>query len=196
MSDALPRLSRRHVLGVATAAAAAGLVPFAPPSRAGPRTGILGDMAPPLTADFWIDAEGQPTTFTMSELEGRWACVECFQSWCPGCHSHGLPALKRIADAFLDEPRVGVLAVQTVFEGFSVNTPDKLRATQLRYELPIKMGNDAGDPDGDHVPATMRRYRTGGTPWVVIVDPSGRVVFNDFHVDPDKFIDFLRAELG
>ncbi|MBI4661500.1 MAG: hypothetical protein HY735_21980 [Verrucomicrobia bacterium] len=29
----------------------------------------------------------------------------------------------------------------------------------------------------------MARYRTGGTPWVVIVDRNGVVRFNDFHLE-------------
>jgi hypothetical protein len=28
----------------------------------------------------------------------------------------------------------------------------------------------------------MADYRSGGTPWVVILDKSGTVVFNDFHI--------------
>ena len=43
---------------------------------------------------------------------------------------------------------------------------------------------------------TMRRYRTGGTPWIVIVEPGGQVVFNDYHLDVDKLIQYWRAELG
>ena len=37
----------------------------------------------------------------------------------------------------------------------------------------------------------MRRYRTGGTPWTVLIDPDGVVQFNDFHIAPDKAIDLI-----
>ncbi len=40
---------------------------------------------------------------------------------------------------------------------------------------------------GNHVthdiPAIMRNYRSGGTPWTAIIDPSGRVVYNNFHIE-------------
>ena len=88
------------------------------------------------------------------------------------------------------------VAVQTVFEGFTVNTEEKVREIQLQYELPIVMGHDPGDPNGDHRPATMRSYRTGGTPWVVIINPERQFVYNDFHIDADKFIEYLRGQLA
>ncbi|MCG8487744.1 MAG: hypothetical protein MI756_09785 [Chromatiales bacterium] len=33
------------------------------------------------------------------------------------------------------------------------------------------MGHDPGDPEAHAQPRTMRNYRTGGTPRVVIIDP-------------------------
>jgi hypothetical protein len=37
----------------------------------------------------------------------------------------------------------------------------------------------------------MRKYSTGGTPWVVIIDKRGVVRFNGFHVDEKRAIDLL-----
>ena len=74
------------------------------------------------------------------------------------------------------------IAVQTVFEGYSFNTKDKLRKNQIEYTLNIPMAHEAGNSDTHEIPAVMRRYRSGGTPWVVLIDPSGKVVFNDFHI--------------
>jgi hypothetical protein len=34
--------------------------------------------------------------------------------------------------------------------------------------------------------------RIGGTPWVIIIGKDGKVVFNDFHVDPQKAISTLK----
>ncbi len=159
-------------------------------------TGIRGRQAPALNVSYWIDRSGESTDFSMDDITGKWVYLKFFQNWCPGCHEYGFPALKRIADRYADDPRVAVLAVQTVFEGFTVNTRASVRKLQLRYSLPIRMGHDAGDPEADHLPLTMRQYRSGGTPWVVIIDPTGVVVYNDFHVDPDRFIAFLDAELA
>ncbi|MDP6360864.1 MAG: hypothetical protein QF473_37475 [Planctomycetota bacterium] len=30
----------------------------------------------------------------------------------------------------------------------------------------------------------MRNYRTGGTPWTIIIDRKGKVRYNDFHIQP------------
>jgi hypothetical protein len=41
----------------------------------------------------------------------------------------------------------------------------------------------------------MRRYRTGGTPWTVIIDRAGIVRFNDFHIEAkaaSRLVDHLK----
>ena len=93
------RISRRRF-----ALGAAGVVAAAWSGRGwGGAYGIRGRMAPELEVDYWIDAHGAPTRrFKVSEAGGKWVFLKCFQKWCPGCHSHGLPTLKRVADAFAD----------------------------------------------------------------------------------------------
>lgn len=39
--------------------------------------------------------------------------------------------------------------------------------------------------------ALMRNYRTGGTPWVIIIDKDGIVRYNDFHIQPDKAVQII-----
>ena len=73
-----------------------------------------------------------------------------------------------------------------MFEGYRFNTPDKLRQNQLKYGLKVPMAHAAGDPDTHRAPAIMRSYRSGGTPWTVIIDPAGQVVYNGFHIKPDR----------
>ena len=34
----------------------------------------------------------------------------------------------------------------------------------------------------------MRNYRTGGTPWTIIIDKQKIVRFNDFHIAPEHAI--------
>ncbi len=88
---------------------------------------------------------------------------------------------------------VKFFAVQTVFEGHSFNTRDKLRHNQLKYDLKIPMAHVEGDSDADRIPAIMRRYRTGGTPWTVIIDPSGQVVYNHFHVKAAQAVEMFEV---
>lgn len=158
--------------------------------------GILGYEAPELAIDYWIDAEGKPASFTIAESKGKWTFLKCFQNWCPGCHASGFPSLKAFADEFHDNPKVAIAGIQTVFEGFSTNTQDAVRELQLRYELPVVMGHDPGDPEGLKISDTMLKYRTGGTPWLILIDPEGVVAFNDFRVDTGKLIEFMHEQVS
>lgn len=199
-SDLQLRHTRRRFLGSAAGGLAAlslgGLALAAGrPAHAG-QFGILNHMAPELRVEYWLDRDGAPTRFSVGESRGKWVYLKCFQNWCPGCHKYGFPTLKKVADAFDGDNRVAVAAVQTVFEGFTANTREAVRELQLRYELPIPMGHDPGSPDGERLPSTMQSYRTGGTPWVIIIEPGGRVAYNDYHIDGERFIELLRNELG
>ena len=151
-------------------------------------------QAPELEVAIWIDADGKHTSFSLAENQGKWIIINCFQHWCEGCHTHSLPALHRIATAFTGNPSIEVICIQTVFEGFETNTQEKLRETQLRYKLPITMGHDSGNSDGVTVPTTMRNYKTGGTPWIIIIQPDGEIVFSEFMINVDNLIEFLTRE--
>jgi len=188
-----PHFSRRQFVFSTLAFATGASYPQLLTASGQRKHGILGQKLPPLTAEFWIDRDGKSTKFSMDELHNKWVFIKCFQSWCPGCHKYGFPTLQKVAQEFADHPKVAILAIQTVFEGHSINTGDKVREAQLRYQLPIKMAHDPGQQD--IYPATMVNYRTGGTPWMVVADPSGTVIFNDFHIDTERFIAFLREKV-
>ncbi|MEM7562022.1 MAG: redoxin domain-containing protein [Pseudomonadota bacterium] len=155
--------------------------------------GIRGGYAPELKVGYWIDAAGNETdAFKLAEHSNKWVLLKCFQSWCPGCHSHGLPALEKISKTLADNPHVAFAGIQTVFEGHYINTVEKVRETQLQYGLEIPMGHDPGI---DHQrPHTMADYRTGGTPWMILIAPDRQVVYNDFGIDADKAIHFLQEQ--
>jgi thiol-disulfide isomerase/thioredoxin len=182
-------LGRATLFTVASVGAGAGT------AQADSRGGIVGQTAPEPRAEFWIDADGRPTRFSLAAQRGKWVHLKFWQSWCPGCHAHGFTALVKLAAAFAGEPRVVNVALQTVFEGFGSNGADKVRHTQQRYRLPILFGHDPGN--GPRAPAggTMARFRSGGTPWHVVVDPKGVVVFDGFSIDADRAIATIRAQL-
>ena len=152
--------------------------------------GIVGRYAPELEVDYWIDAGGKPTSFNLADNAGKWVFLKCFQSWCPGCHSHGLPAVKKISEALVGNPKIAFAGIQTVFEGRGVNTVDKVRKTQLQYDLKMPMGHDPGEDRS----RTMMAYRTGGTPWMILISPNREVVYNDFSINADAAIEFLLRE--
>lgn len=196
--SSLERIKRRRFLQMmSTGAGALALGTTAGQTALAQSTrGIEGQLAPEISLDYWIDADGKPGGFSVEQSRGKWVFLKCFQNWCPGCHSSGFPTLKAFSDRFHDHPKVAIAGIQTVFEGYRSNTQDAVRELQLRYELPITMGHDPGDEKTRAMPMTMSRYRTGGTPWLILIDPSGRVVFNAFHVDPDKLINFIAEQVA
>ena len=154
--------------------------------------GITGRPAPSWGVTEWINLPAGERSFDVDDLEGRVVFVLGFQSWCPGCHSRGFPTLKQLIKDYQSADDVSFVAVQTVFEGFSTNTAQRAWDTAREYGLDIPVGHD-GSPDRRST--IMRRYRTGGTPWVIIIDKKGVVRFNDFHVSTHRaraIIDELR----
>jgi hypothetical protein len=37
----------------------------------------------------------------------------------------------------------------------------------------------------------MLDYRTGGTPWMILISPQRKVVYNNFNINVDKVIEYL-----
>jgi len=98
----------------------------------------------------------------------------------------GFPTLQKLTKAYENENRVKFIAVQTVFEGYNTNSSDKLRKNQLEWGLKIPMAHAPGNPQTHEIPTIMKNYRSGGTPWAVIIDPTGTVVYNHFHIEPPE----------
>ncbi len=172
------------------------LLLFSGTAEADSHLGIQGQMAPELELNNWIGGDGrQIPAILINEQRGKVVLLYFFQDWCPGCHSRGFPLLKRLHDEFGNNPDVVLLAVQTTFEGHYTNTVDKLRKNQLEYGLPIPMAHDAGTRES-RLPRTMSLYRSGGTPWKVLIDKTGRVVFNGFHIDEERAVKAIRQMAG
>lgn len=149
--------------------------------------------APEFNVKDWVDANGKKIApIKLSNYKGQFKIVYCFQSWCPGCHSKGLPDLKKMVEAHKDNDKVIFLAVQTVFEGHHENTYEKMVETQKKYDLKIPFGHDAGE-DGKSRSNIMTNYQTGGTPWFLFIDKHDRIVFSDFHLNVEAAIEFLNT---
>jgi thiol-disulfide isomerase/thioredoxin len=156
-------------------------------------TGIVGLPAPPLENIRWINENGDergPLTFV--ELGQGFKIIYFFQDWCAGCHAHGFPTFVTLAEKLRDKG-VGLAAIQTVFEGSDVNTFDRLQENQRRYGLRMPFGHAVADlASGDAVPAVMEAYRSGGTPWFVVIAPDGRVVYDGFRLDAEGLVQAIR----
>ena len=150
---------------------------------------LVGNKAPELTLDDWSFLGKGQAAPRLKDYQGKVVYLYCYQSWCPGCHKSGFPALKKISDEFNANDDIAFFVIQTVFEGFTTNTEDKIADTRKKYDLDLPFAHDDGGGKGS---ALMRDYQTRGTPWHIIIDKQGRVVFCGFHVDPEKTIASLK----
>jgi hypothetical protein len=86
-------------------------------------------------------------------------------------------------------------------DGSKLKKPIELEALKLEFvvhsefHLKVPMAHDDGSQVDKEGSVLMDRYQTGGTPWIVIVDPSGRIVFNNFHISSDRAIEYIRSNL-
>jgi len=159
-----------------------------------PVRGIRDQPAPSWGVTDWHNLPRGVSTLDVADFRGKVVYLYCFQSWCPGCHRSGFPTLRSMIDKYTRADDVAFVAVQTVFEGYGTNTPAAARRTARQYDLKIPVGHDGSSGRRS---VLMGRYRTGGTPWTVIIDKSGVVRFNDFHANvaaASTLIDRLRAE--
>ena len=156
-------------------------------------TGIVDLPAPSLENIQWINENGdERSPLTLAELGQGFKILYFFQDWCAGCHAHGFPTFVTLAEELRDKG-VGLAAIQTVFEGSEVNTFDRLRKNQRRYGLRVPFGHAVADRASvDVVPAIMEAYRSGGTPWFVVIAPDGRVMYDGFRLDAESLVPALR----
>ena len=146
-------------------------------------TGILGKKAPAWQAEEWMNLPTGETALDVDDFKGKVLYLYCFQSWCPGCHSSGFPTLAAVHEKFKGNDKVAFVAMQTAFEGGESNSFKRAQEIAKKYKLTMPIGQ-AGSGEG--TPALMQHYRTGGTPWTIIIDQTGVVRFNEFHISPDQ----------
>ena len=159
--------------------------------------GIAGTQAPELGNLVWFDEKGNKRSpVKLSDYKGKVIYLDFFQSWCPGCLGYSLPRIKVLSDKYKNNPNIQFLAVQTVFEGFSVNSLDKVLTIKERFGLEFPMGHDDGSQAGVDGSVLMRKYRSGDTPWTIIIDRDGKVLFNDFHIKAENAIRIIEASIG
>ncbi|MCI0363503.1 MAG: redoxin family protein [Phycisphaerales bacterium] len=151
--------------------------------------GIVGREAPSWRVDQWFNLPKDRTAIDVGDYRGKVIYLYGFQSWCPGCHSRGFPTLKELIKRFNGNADVAFVAIQTAFEGFQTNTAESALKTTKRYELDIPIGHSGTDGQRSRL---MNDYRTGGTPWTIIIDRRGIVRFNDFHITEDDGEQLIR----
>ena len=144
--------------------------------------GIADQLAPEWNVPTWFNLPDGQSSLTLADITEPVVYLYLFQSWCPGCHSHGFPTMAAVRES-VDTSQVAFVTVQTVFEGHNVNTVDRAVPSATEHGLgDIPIGHDPGVAGGP--PDLMRSYQSGGTPWTVIIGPERRVCFNGFQITP------------
>ena len=134
--------------------------------------------APEWVVSEWINGSGT----SLQDLKGKVVIVEFFQLWCPGCNKFSIPLMKQWGQTFNTEIEAGnlkILSIHTVFEGHDYQTPERLRDFVKENAIHHLVGIDHHNP-GEHLPETMKRYRTNGTPEVAIIDQNGVIRMQRF----------------
>lgn len=156
----------------------------AQPANAGEKPqGIVGLKAPAWEVDQWFNLPEGKDSIDVTDLRGKVIYLFAYQSWSPGCFRHGFPTLKEVMKTYADSDGVVFVAVQTAFEGFPVNTASAAVRTAEEFGLEIPFAHDGTKERPSRI---MQSYRTGGTPWTVIIDREGIVRFNGSQVTPES----------
>ena len=163
-------------------------LPSTPPIK-----GIQGVKAPPLGVKNWIQLPEGKETIDISDYQGKTVVMLLFQTTCEACRKRAFPTLKMLVKKFGDREKLAFLAIQTPFEDFSDNTESKLQSAADEFDLTIPLGHLAKTPGFYSINAA---YKTGGTPWWIIVNPVGIVDYNGFYLNPDIAVDNLEKILA
>ena len=156
--------------------------------------GIKGQKAPEWKIDTWDGLADGKKSLDIADLKGKVVYLYCFQSWCPGCHSHGFPTLKKVQEEFKDADDVAFVAVQTVFEGHAANKHDRgTKIVRDKFRLDVPVGHDGAEGKR---PSIMQGYKTRGTPWTIIIDKDGIVRFNAFRIEAADAVKLIKELRG
>ena len=158
----------------AVAAAATGLagVPGSSASAA------AGKPAPEWDLSGWLNGDGG----SIAGNKGKVIVIDFFQLWCPGCNKFSGPLMKHWQQVFADDIKSGhlqMVKIHTVFEGHKYQNNDRLKAYIKEKQIALPVGLDR-HKEGSHLPETMLRYNTRGTPETAVIDKNGVIRFQEF----------------
>jgi len=149
--------------------------------------------APAWDIEQWINADPGNVETNRDKV----IVIDFFQMWCPGCNSFTGPLMQQWQDRFSEEIASGdllLVKIHTVFEGHDYQTVDRLKKYLVEKGITMPVGVDR-HLGISHRPETKIRYKTKGTPEVVMIDREGMIQFQQFGwFDPaaaEKAIEYL-----
>lgn len=126
----------------------------------------------------WINSSAT----TLEKQRGKVVIIEFFQLWCPGCNQFSIPLMQEWGEKYAAMIRTNTLymvSIHTVFEGHGYQSPERLRKFVKEKGITHPVAIDRHEMPGT-VPETMKRYHTGGTPAIAIIDKKGLIRFQRF----------------
>ncbi|MGR3318358.1 MAG: TlpA family protein disulfide reductase [Candidatus Anammoxibacter sp.] len=179
-------MKRYRLLMVVTAVVVA--VTYGLPVRAG----LTGNKAPEPVVSEWINKDPG----ALMNMKGKVVVIDFFQMWCPGCNNFSVPLMFQLEEKYKKRNDIVFISIHTVFEGHAYQTPADLKEYVIEKGIKHPVGIDEYDTD-QYVPITMRKYRTGGTPCITIIDKNGYVRFQKLGgFDPDSAFKVIDQLLG
>jgi len=151
------------------------------------KLGIKDELGPELTCRDWWGID-QGVSGNLKDNRGKVVCMLFFQADCRYSNRYGLPELKKLQEQFTDDPNVLVMAVQTPFQNFEINTLEA--GTKLFKENGLK-GPLGHDSQAGRKSKTFQNYKALGTPWFVVLDKQGIVRYNDSSLPVEEAIEMV-----
>ncbi|MGR3220336.1 MAG: TlpA family protein disulfide reductase [Candidatus Anammoxibacter sp.] len=134
--------------------------------------GLADNSAPEPVVSEWINKDPG----TLMSMKGKVVVIDFFQMWCPGCNNFSVPLMFQLEDKYKKRDDIEFMSIHTVFEGHAYQTPADLKEYVIEKGIKHPVGIDAYD-SGQYTPITMKKYRTGGTPCITIIDKNGYIRF-------------------
>lgn len=160
------------------------------------REGVVApQQAPMWDIQEWINRDPG----NIDANQGTAIGIDFFQLWCPGCNTFTGPLMQQWQDRFSEEISSGELLlvkIHTVFEGHSYQSVKRLKEYLIEKHITMPVGVDRFVGD-NYLPETKKRYRTRGTPEIVMIDKNGMIRFQRFGwFDPVAAEKYLETLIG
>lgn len=157
------------------------------------KKGLLDAPAPAWDVETWRNLPEGKTTLDAADLKGKVVYVFCFQDTAAPCHKRGFPLVQELAKHYQGRDDVAVVAIQTAFEAFKKNAPERAWAAIETYGLTVPVGHSgrAGAPA-----PLLKSYQTGGVPWHLVIDREGKIRLSQNRLEAEeaiRLIDSLRG---
>lgn len=120
----------------------------------------VGETAPEIKAEYWINLPGSAKSLNPEHLKGRLVLLEFWATWCGPCRD-SIPHLIELKKKY--EPK-GMLLV-----ALSDEPKSKVGPFVEKYKMPYIVGGGAK--------ATLQKYGINAFPTAILIGPDGKVVW-------------------